>query len=94
MKDFDSYYARYLTFHTKTGTKFMHVLGNIATVIFIIWSIFNNLWLLPLAPFIIYLFAWPSHWWIEKNKPAAFKNPILAKRADWRMMKDIFTGKL
>lgn len=94
--NFNDYYKKYLTYHKKLGTKLFHVLGNLATVAFI-FSVFyfdlSLLWLL-LSPFIIYIFAWPSHWWVEGNKPAAFKNPIKAKMADWKMMFDLFRGKL
>jgi len=94
MKDFEQYYQKYLTYHTKTGTRIMHFLGNVATVFFIIWCLFNCWWALIFSPFIIYLFAWPSHWWIEGNRPAAFKNPIKAKLADWRMMWDCLNHKI
>lgn len=93
---FELYYQKYLTFHKKLGTKILHAVGNVATLGFII-SIFAynmSLWWLIFSPFIIYFFAWPSHWWIEKNKPAAFKNPIYAKIADWRMMVDLIRGKV
>lgn len=85
-ESFDEYYKRYLSFHTKPGTKLMHAIGNIATVAYIIWCCYTCLWALILAPFIVYPFAWTSHWLIEGNRPAAFKNPIKAKLADWRMM--------
>jgi hypothetical protein len=91
---FDEYYKKYLTFHTKPATRWMHVLGNLATVYYIYLCFIYSLWGLVLSPFIIYLFAWPSHLWIERNKPAAFKNPVMAKMADWRMMFDMFRGKL
>jgi len=46
------------------------------------------------APFIIYPFAWSGHYFFEKNKPAAFSNPIKAKICDWIMFKDIIIGRL
>ena len=94
---FEEYYEKYLTFHTKPLTRYIHCLGNLATVMFIYYCFQGGghyLWALLLSPFVIYLFAWPSHWWVEGNRPAAFKNPIMAKRADWRMMFDIMRGKL
>ena len=30
----------------------------------------------------------------EKNEPAAFHNPIMAKMSDWIMFKDIILGRL
>ena len=92
--ELDAYYQVYLSFHQKRGTRIAHACGNIATVLYIVWCLYNCLWALLLSPFVIYIFAWPSHWWIEKNKPAAFKNPIKAKISDWRMMFDMFRGKI
>jgi hypothetical protein len=45
-------------------------------------------------PFVVYPFAWSGHFFIEKNKPAAFKNPLWAKASDWVMLKDIIIGKI
>jgi hypothetical protein len=35
-----------------------------------------------------------GHLYFEKNEPAAFKNPVLAKLSDWRMLWDIMRGKI
>jgi hypothetical protein len=50
--------------------------------------------LILLAPFIVYPFAWSGHYFFEKNEPAAFKNPWMAKLADWRMFCEIIIGKV
>ena len=47
-----------------------------------------------IAPFIVYPFAWSGHYFFEKNKPAAFQNPIYAKISDWIMFKEILLGRL
>jgi len=44
---------------------------------------------LILTPFVIYPFAWSGHYFFEKNKPAAFINPLYVKISDWTMFKDI-----
>jgi len=46
------------------------------------------------VPFVVYPFAWIGHIYFEKNKPAAWSNPIKAKICDWLMTKDILTGKI
>jgi len=94
---FEKYYEKYLTYHTKPMTRYIHFFGNLVTIAYMYMCFRlggNYLWGLLLSPFIIYLFAWPSHWWIEKNRPAAFKNIILAKMADWKMVFDMLRGKL
>lgn len=41
-----------------------------------------------------YTCAWVGHFMFEKNKPASFKQPIYSFISDWRMFKDIITGRL
>jgi hypothetical protein len=71
------------------------VLGQFVTIAFIIEVIYLQVWpLLVLAPFVIYPFAWTGHFVFEKNKPAAFSNPLWAKACDWIMLKDWILGRL
>ena len=89
------YYEMYLTLHQNTINRRLHVAGQIATILFILWAILSQHYLmLVLSPFIVYPFAWTGHFFFEKNKPAAFSNPIYAKISDWIMLKDIITGKI
>lgn len=99
-KNFNEYYQYYLTLHQKRWTKIFHIAGNFATIVYIIICInfsTKSLFFLPLfiaTPFIVYPFAWYSHLFIEKNKPAAWTNPLWAKMCDWRMIYEVFTGKI
>lgn len=88
----DYFWYIYMPAHTKPLTKAMHVLGLLSTIAFvclILWANCNPLWLL-LTPFIVYPYAWTSHFLIEKNKPLAFKNVLLAKLSDiimcWKLL--------
>lgn len=47
-----------------------------------------------LTPFVVYPFAWLAHWRIEKNKPLAWSSMWMAKVSDFRMCKELVTGKL
>jgi len=92
---FKEYYQYYLTLHQRKATRRLHVLGQLATIIFAIFVFYNWYWyLIPLIPFVVYPFAWSGHFFFEKNKPAAFSRPLWAKACDWVMLKDILTGKL
>ncbi|MDA7494526.1 DUF962 domain-containing protein [bacterium] len=91
---FDEYYKYYLTLHQNVWTRRLHVLGQTTTIAFIIFAIKVNLWLLLLAPFIVYPFAWSGHYFFEKNKPAAFSNPLWAKASDLVMFKDWILGRV
>ena len=89
------YYEYYLTLHQNKWTRRLHMLGQIATIIFIAAVVCLKLWLLLfLTPFVVYPFAWSGHYFFEKNEPAAFSHPIKAKLCDWIMFRDILTGRL
>lgn len=94
---FKEYYKHYLSLHQNKTCRRLHVLGQLLTIIFVCTVLYLKgyfLLLLPLTPFIVYPFAWSGHFYFEKNKPAAFKNPVLAKCADWVMLFDILRGKI
>jgi hypothetical protein len=98
---FKEYYQMYLSLHKNKWNRRLHVLGQINTIGYFIFCIYLIFWksllfipLLAAVPFIVYPFAWSGHFFIEKNKPAAFKNPVWAKAADWVMLKDIILGRI
>jgi|SRR3989338_10704866 len=89
------FYPYYLSLHQNKYCRRLHFIGQIITILFIWFIISNSLWILIiLLPFIIYPFAWSGHYFFEKNEPAAFKQPIYSKIADWIMFKDILKGKI
>ena len=92
---FKDYYAYYLTLHQNRWCRRLHILGNIATLGFVIIAVCAKVWLwLLLTPFVIYPFAWSGHFLFEKNKPAAWTNPLKAKLCDWKMMWDMIRGRI
>ena len=92
---FKEYYQYYLTLHQNKTCRRLHVAGQMFTIVFAFYVIYNLHWvLIPLIPFVIYPFAWSGHFFFEKNTPAAFSKPIWAKACDWVMLKDILIGRL
>ena len=93
--DFKEYYQYYISKHQNKWCRRLHVLGQLATISFVILVVYLKLWpLLLLTPFVVYPFAWTGHFVFEKNKPAAFSNPLWAKVCDWIMLKDWFLGRI
>ena len=89
------YYKHYLALHQNKWTRRFHVVGQVTTIVVLLYALFNKAWFLLLAvPFMVYPFAWLGHFLFEKNKPAAFSNPILAKVCDWIMFKDWIMGDI
>jgi len=92
---FQEYYKHYLTLHQHPWNRFLHVLGQFATVGYLVWVISSAYWLLLLAaPFVVYPFAWSGHFFFEKNTPAAWTKPLWAKACDWVMLKDILLRRI
>ena len=92
---FKEFYPFYLSEHSKSLTKLLHAIGSILVIMIIIFSIYSSKWnALFLAPITGYSFAWLSHFFIEKNKPATFKFPVYSFIADWVMLKDLITGRI
>ena len=93
--NFKEYYKYYLTLHQNRWNRRLHVIGQLLTVYYL-WLCLTTLpiYAILLTPFIIYPFAWTGHFVFEKNKPAAFTNPLYAKISDWIMLKDWFLGKI
>lgn len=93
--NFNDYYKHYLSLHQNLWCRRLHVLGQIATISYITYCVLAfKFLLLFLAPFIIYPFAWSGHYFFEQNKPAAFKNPLLAKMSDAVMLKQWIFGEI
>ena len=92
----NNYYTVYLDFHKKRWTRRFHFLGEIATIAYIIYCLMNYYWLLLVfSPIIIYVFAWPSHYFIEYNKPATLKtNLLISKICNARMCYEMLIGKI
>ena len=89
------YYEMYLTLHQNKVCRRLHVLGQVATITWVVGCFYYSYyWFLVLTPFIVYPFAWSGHYFFEKNQPAAFKDPIKAKISDWIMLWDILRGKV
>jgi hypothetical protein len=94
LKNLNEYYQYYLTLHQNRWNRRLHALGQICTIVFVMWCLNNSLLFLLLAPFVVYPFAWTGHIVFEKNKPAAWSKPLFAKLCDWIMLKDMITGRL
>jgi hypothetical protein len=90
-----SYYNYYLTLHKNPKCRLLHFIGQFATIIFLLLVIYYQKYIfLFFTLFIIYPFAWIGHYFFEKNKPAAFTNPLYAKISDWIMFKDVLLGRI
>ena len=94
-KSFKEFYPFYLSEHKKAKTKLFHVIGSTMVILLLSCFIIKQKWIyLYFTPIAGYGFAWFSHFFYEKNKPATFKFPIYSFIGDWVMFKEIITGKI
>ena len=92
---FKEFYPFYLSEHKKSLTKIFHMIGSLCVIALVGFCCYSKIWkFLYYTPVIGYGFAWTSHFFIEKNKPATFKYPIYSFAGDWVMLKDILIGKI
>ena len=94
-KSFKEFYPFYLSEHSKTPTKILHMIGSLGVIFIFFYSLITQNWnLLYYMPLCGYGFAWTGHFFFEKNKPATFKFPLYSFIGDWIMLKDILIGKV
>ena len=92
---FAEFWPYYLNEHSRPATRFLHGIGSIAAIGVVVWLIaIGKWWLFPLAFIPGYAFAWASHFFIEKNRPATFTHPLWSFMGDWKMLALMLTGKL
>ena len=88
------FYQYYLTEHEGKHTKLFHFIGTALSIYFLIrlFVTFEPINLL-FALLSGYGFAWVSHFFIEKNKPATFTYPFFSLVSDYIMFWEILRGK-
>ncbi|MEQ3744700.1 MAG: DUF962 domain-containing protein [Henriciella sp.] len=85
----------YLQEHAQPRTRTFHYIGTSLVIAIAAIAIVTMNWLLLLAmPVSGYFFAWVSHAFIERNKPATFIHPLWSLVSDFRMFFMWVTGRL
>jgi hypothetical protein len=104
-KSFKEFYPFYLSEHSLPWTRRLHFVGTtlglglLANNITVFFAAAddggNNNGMVVVAPLIIgYGFAWVSHFFIEKNRPATFKYPLWSLCGDLKMWSEMIQGRL
>ncbi len=94
-KSYDEFYRFYLGEHSKASTRIFHCVGTLMGMGLLVFAIAQRRWEFILWALLVgYGAAWISHFFIEKNKPASFKQPFYSFISDYRMLFDTLRGKL
>ena len=92
--NFKDFYPYYLSEHSHKATKLLHFIGTSISLYFL-FNFFRTFDFIYIIFSLLsgYGFAWVSHFFIEKNKPATFKYPFYSFIGDHLMFIEIFMGK-
>ena len=92
--NFKDFYPYYLSEHSHKTTKLLHFIGTSISLYFLFnfFRTFDFVFII-LSLLSGYGFAWVSHFFIEKNKPATFKYPFYSFIGDHLMFIEIIMGK-
>ena len=93
-QSFDDFYPYYLTEHQQPTCRRLHFLGTGGALLALVYVVGTASWRLVWAPLVIgYGLAWVGHFFFEKNRPATFQYPLYSLRGDFRMFREILTGR-
>jgi len=93
-QSFAEFWPFYVREHSVPACRALHFVGSTLAVAVFVAAILYSPWLLVAVPVVGYGFAWVSHFTIEKNRPASFKNPLWSFIADWKMWALMLTGRM
>ena len=94
-RTFEEFYPFYLGEHADRTSRRLHVLGTSAAVLQMLAAVLMREPLLLLSALVTgYGFAWVGHYVFEKNRPATFKHPLYSLRGDFRMAREVFSGRI
>jgi hypothetical protein len=92
---FREFYPFYLKEHSAPACRRLHVVGTSFALLLVVAAIVAERWsLLWLVPVAGYAFAWVGHFFFQHNNPATFKHPFYSFVGDFRMLRDVFLGRI
>lgn len=93
--NYAEFWPFYLQEHAKASTRYLHYVGTALVIAIAVFAVATQRWAWLLAmPVAGYFFAWMSHAFVERNKPATFTHPLWSLISDFRMFFLWLTGRL
>ncbi len=95
IQTYAEFWPFYLGEHARPATRWLHFVGTQLGLVCLALAALRADWRLLLAwPVVSYGFAWVSHFFIEKNRPATFTYPWWSLISDFKMVGLMWAGKL
>jgi hypothetical protein len=92
---FAEFWPFYVAEHSRPATRWVHFAGTTLGLICLVFFLATLNWRWLLAGLVAgYAFAWVSHFFIERNRPATFRYPLWSFIGDWKMWALMLTGKM
>lgn len=91
---FEEFWPYYVAMHSKAATRWVHLVGTLTGLGVTVYGLARGRRrYLAALPVIGYGTAWPAHFLIEGNNPAAFGHPLWSLRGDARMITTMLAGR-
>lgn len=91
---YEAFFPYYVAMHSKPATRQLHFAGTvIGLALALVGLVTRRPRMLVALPGCGYGFAWPAHWFVEKNNPASFGHPLWSLRGDVEMIKYMLQGR-
>ena len=92
---FARFWPAYVAEHRSRLNRRMHLAGTLGYLALLLFLGATHRWVwLWTVPLLAYGFAWTGHFFIEKNRPATFKHPLLSLIGDHKMAALMLAGRM
>ncbi len=93
--NYTEFWDFYVHEHSLPLTRLLHFVGTSLGIGLLVFFVARGQWYFFPVFFVTgYGFAWYSHFFIEKNKPASFRYPFWSFISDFKMMWYMATGRM